>query len=310
MLKVAFAGTPEFAVPTLTALAASHHSLVGVLTQPDRPAGRGRALAPGPVKRSAASLGLAVAQPASLKSEAERSALASWNADVLVVAAYGLILPVAALTLPRLGCINVHASLLPRWRGAAPAQRAILAGDTRTGVTIMRMAAGLDTGPILAQQEVAIGPRATSATLLQTLAQLGARLLVETLDRIDAGTVSPMEQSDTGVTYAPKIGKQEAQLDWRSSAREIDRQVRAFNPWPVAHTLYEGLQLRVWEAEPEAEHNPAAAPGKVLGLVQDRLRVQCGEGSLAIGHLQLAGKRAMSAREFAAGHRLSGMQFG
>jgi methionyl-tRNA formyltransferase len=310
MLKVAFAGTPDFAVPTLTALAASRHCLVGVLTQPDRPAGRGRTLTLGPVRQLTASLGVAVAQPASLKSEAERAALASWQADILVVAAYGLILPVAALDLPRLGCINVHASLLPRWRGAAPVQRAILAGDTCTGVTIMQMAAGLDTGAILAQQSHAMSGRETSAVLARQLAESGAALLIETLDRIEAGTVSPMEQSTAGVTYAAKAGKQEALVDWQRSATEIDRQVRAFNPWPVAHTLYQGLQLRLWEAEPEVERNPAAGPGKVVGLVQDRLRVACGVGSLAISRLQLPGKRAMSARDFAAGHPLSGMQFG
>jgi methionyl-tRNA formyltransferase len=310
MLKVAFAGTPEFAVPTLQALASSRHRLIGVLTQPDRPAGRGRELKPGPVKDFSATLGVPVSQPASLKSEAERAELASWKVDVLVVAAYGLILPVAALILPHRGCINVHASLLPRWRGAAPAQRAILAGDTSTGVTIMQMAAGLDTGPVLAQRSFQMSGRETSAVLLAQLAQLGATLLVETLDRLDAGTVSAVEQPAAGVTYAAKIGKQEAQVDWRRSAREIDRQVRAFNPWPVAQTLYQGQQLRVWEVEPVEDHSPPAAPGEVLALERDRLLVRCGEGSLAIARLQLPGRRVISAREFAAGHRLSGMRFG
>jgi methionyl-tRNA formyltransferase len=310
MLKVAFAGTPEFAVPTLQALAHSRHDLVGVLTQPDRPAGRGRALTPSPVKQLSATLGVPVAQPASLRSEAERAQLASWKADILVVAAYGLILPVAALTLPRLGCINVHASLLPRWRGAAPAQRAILAGDTHTGVTIMQMAAGLDTGPILAQRGFELSGRETSLELLARLAQLGAAVLIETLDPLAAGTVTPAEQSSTGVTYAAKIGKHEAQVDWQRSATEVDRRVRAFNPWPVAQTLYQGQQLRVWDAEPASDHGPGAAPGEVLKLDRDRLLVRCGEGSLAISRLQLPGKRAMSAREFAAGRRLSGMRFG
>src|SRR5580658_7809225 len=221
MLKVAFAGTPEFAVPTLAALAASRHSLIGVLTQPDRPAGRGRTLTPGPVRQFAARLGIPVAQPASLRSEAERAQLASWKADVLVVAAYGLILPVAALTLPRLGCINVHASLLPRWRGAAPVQRAILAGDRTSGVTIMQMAAGLDTGPILARQSFELTGRETSQTLLEGLAQAGAGLLIETLDALEAGTVTPTEQSADGVTYATKLAKQEAQVNWKCSALQI-----------------------------------------------------------------------------------------
>src|SRR5580658_4035066 len=205
MLELAFAGTPEFAVPTLQALADSRHRLVGVLTQPDRPAGRGRELRSSPVKQLALQLGLPVSSPVSLKSEAERAELASWRPDVLIVAAYGLILPVAALELPARGCINVHASLLPRWRGAAPVQRAILAGDECTGATIMQMNAGLDTGPILAQRGFEIGERETTQDVLDRVAQVGAELLIETLDHLEAGTVSSVEQSTDGVTYAAKI---------------------------------------------------------------------------------------------------------
>jgi methionyl-tRNA formyltransferase len=310
MLRVAFAGTPPFAVPTLQALAASPHQLVGVLTQPDRPAGRGRELKSSPVKALAIQLGLPLSQPASLRSEAERADLARWQADVLVVAAYGLILPVAALGLPRLGCINVHASLLPRWRGAAPVQRAILAGDRASGVTIMQMAAGLDTGPILAQQSFELSDRESSQTLLTRLAQTGAGLLVETLTALEAGTVTPAEQSTDGVTYAAKIDKREAQVDWRRGAAEIDRQIRAFNPWPVAQTLFQGQQLRLWEAAPLDSGPPVPLPGQILAWGQDRIVVGCGNGRLAVTRLQPAGKRAMSAAEFAAGRSLDGMRFG
>ncbi|HWW19767.1 MAG TPA: methionyl-tRNA formyltransferase [Steroidobacteraceae bacterium] len=310
MLRVAFAGTPEFAVPTLQALADSHHTLVGVLTQPDRPAGRGRELKRSPVKDLGLRLGLSVSQPAALRDDAQRAELASWQADVLVVAAYGLILPVAALTLPRLGCVNVHASLLPRWRGAAPVQRAILAGDVATGVTIMQMAAGLDTGPILAQSAFDLTGRETSQALLERLSQTGARLLIETLDRLEAGTVTPKEQSSDGVTYAGKLAKQEGQVDWQRSAVEISRQVRAFNPWPIAQTLFQGQQLRLWQAVPASRGGQAGEPGQVLGMDAEQLLVRCGEGSLGVERLQLAGKRAMSAREFASGRALSGMHFG
>lgn len=310
MLRVAFAGTPEFALPSLRALADSSHELVGVLTQPDRPAGRGREVRSSPVKDLSLGLGLPVSQPDALKSDEQRADLASWRADVLVVAAYGLILPVAALTLPRLGCINVHASLLPRWRGAAPVQRAILAGDANSGVTIMQMAAGLDTGPILAQQEVTLSERETSQSLLERLAQSGAGLLIETLRAIERGSVSPMEQSADGVTYAPKLTKQESLVDWQHSAVQISRQVRALNPWPVAHTLFQGQPLRLWEAVASLGDTKLGQPGDVVALDGDQLLVRCGTGLLAVERLQPAGKRAMSAREFSSGRSLGGVRFG
>jgi methionyl-tRNA formyltransferase len=308
MLQVAFAGTPDFAVPTLKALAQSHQ-LVGVLTQPDRPAGRGRELKSSPVKQLARQLAVPVAQPSALKSEPERAALASWRPDVLVVVAYGLLLPSAALSLPRLGCINVHASLLPRWRGAAPIQRAILAGDTQTGVTIMQMAQGLDTGPILRQERIELSGQETAQEVLERLSHLGARLLIETLDTVEAGTVTPKEQSSEGVTYAAKIDKREALIDWQQGAQQIARQIRAFNPWPVAQTLWEGQQLRVWEAR-SAQTPGTAPPGQILGLDQGRLAVQCGQGRLEIGRMQLAGRRPVSAREFTSSRTLTGMRFG
>jgi methionyl-tRNA formyltransferase len=317
MLTVAFAGTPEFAVPVLQAIADSPHRLIGVLTQPDRPAGRGRELRAGPVKLLAQRLGVALAQPATLKSESEQAALRDWAPDVLVVVAYGLILPSSALRIPRLGGINVHASLLPRWRGAAPVQRAILAGDQATGVTIMQMAAGLDTGPMLKARRLELDGTESTQQLLERLAPLGAAALLETLDAIEAGTVSPVEQPADGVTYAAKIQKGEAQIHWGQPAQQLSRQVRAFNPWPVAQTLWEGQQLRVWEATAVEAGIAAGAgaslpdtPGRIIALEQERLLVHCGQGVLALQKLQLAGRRIVTAREFAANRVLAGAQFG
>jgi methionyl-tRNA formyltransferase len=318
MLRVAFAGTPEFAVPTLRALADSPHALVGVLTQPDRPAGRGRELTASPVKRLAQELQLPLSQPATLQNAAARALLASWGVDALVVVAYGLILPPAVLALPRLGCLNVHASLLPRWRGAAPVQRAILAGDAETGITIMQMDAGLDTGPILAQERIPIDPQANSQQLLARLAQLGAALLLATLEQAQVGLLRPRTQPDQGVAYAAKIGKAEARIDWGRPAEDIARQVRAFNPRPVAETRWLGQQLRIWQAH--AVETPAAGeagadaaraqPGEILGLNHEQLMIQCGRGRLALMSLQLAGRRIVTAREFASGRALAGSRLG
>ena len=322
MLRIVFAGTPEFAVPTLRALADSPHALVGVLTQPDRPAGRGRELAGSPVKRLAQELHLPLSQPATLQAPAARALLASWGADALVVVAYGLILPPAVLVLPRLGCLNVHASLLPRWRGAAPVQRAILAGDAATGITIMQMDAGLDTGPLLAQEPMPIDPQASSQQLLARLAQLGAALLLTTLEQAQAGLLLPRPQPDQGVTYAAKISKAEARIDWGGSAEQIARQVRAFNPRPVAETRWLGQQLRVWEAHTVGEAGgaggageagaevAAAQPGDILGLAHEQLMIQCGQGRIALMKLQLAGRRIVTAREFASGRALTGSRLG
>jgi methionyl-tRNA formyltransferase len=316
MLRIAFAGTPDFAVPTLRALAQSHHVLVGVLTQPDRPAGRGRALKDSPVKRLAQQLQLPLSQPNARHDPQLRAALASWAPEALVVVAYGLILPPAVLGLPRLGCFNVHASLLPRWRGAAPIQRAVLAGDCETGVTIMQMEAGLDTGPILAQQRIPIDPGANSRQLHDRLAQLGAALMMATLEQAEAGMLRPQPQADQGVTYAAKIDKAEAQIGWARAAGEIERQIRAFNPRPVAHTLWQGQPLRIWEAQVAQEVAAAETaadppqPGTILDLAHDRLTVQCGQGRLAVTRLQLAGRRIVTAREFESGHALAGSRFG
>jgi methionyl-tRNA formyltransferase len=316
MLRLAFAGTPDFALPTLRALVDSAHTLVGVLTQPDRPAGRGRELKASPVKRLALELKLPLSQPAGLESLEARSALVSWAPDALVVVAYGLILPPGVLALPRLGCINIHASLLPRWRGAAPIQRAILAGDAETGITIMQIETGLDTGPILAQQRIPIEAETNSQQLHDRLAELGAVLLLATLEQAQGGLLRPRTQADQGVTYAAKVGKAEARIEWWRAAGEIERQVRAFNPWPVAETQWQGQQLRLWEARVAGAPRDAAVhadfpqPGNILGLEHDQLMVQCGQGRLALIKLQLAGRRIVTAREFANGQTLAGSRFG
>jgi methionyl-tRNA formyltransferase len=311
MLRIVFAGTPDFALPALDALAASPHRLSGVLTQPDRPAGRGRSLRASAVKRRALELALPIAQPARLASEAERAELGAWRPDLMVVVAYGLLLPPAVLELPRLGCINVHASLLPRWRGAAPIQRAILAGDTGSGVTIMQLDAGLDTGPILAQQAVPVPAGTSSAVLQEQLAHLGAPLLLEVIEALAAGRARPRAQASEGVSYAPKLDKREAQIDWSAPAAHIARQVCACNPRPVAHTQLAGVPLRIWAAR-ALNQSPALheRPGAVLGLEVGSLLVACGEGVLAIETLQSAGRRMLGASDFAHGHELAGLTLG
>ncbi|MGH8253371.1 MAG: methionyl-tRNA formyltransferase [Steroidobacteraceae bacterium] len=317
-MRIAFAGTPEFAVPALDALAASAHSLVGVLTQPDRPAGRGQSLRASAVKQRALELGVPVAQPARLSGDAERAPLVSWRPELLVVVAYGLVLPRAVLGIPRLGCLNIHASLLPRWRGAAPIQRAILAGDAETGVTIMQMDAGLDTGPILAQRALRIEPTATSAALHEVLARQGAELLLDVIATLERGSAVPRAQGLAGVSYAKKLEKREAMIDWSADAPSIARQVRGCNPWPTAQTHLAGQLVKIWQADALAVPNEAlagqadalSAPGSVLGLRDARLLVACGSGALAIEKLQSAGKRIVTAAEFAHGHALDGLKFG
>ena len=309
-LRIAFAGTPQFALPALQALLKSRHQVVGVLTQPDRPAGRGQQMRSSPVKLLALDAQLPLAQPPTLKTPESRAELTQWAADVLVVVAYGLILPPPVLALPRLGCVNIHCSLLPRWRGAAPIQRAILAGDAETGVTIMQLDAGLDTGPMLLERVRPIGSQDTAGDLHDALSELGAAALLEALDGLAAGTLKPRAQPAEGVSYAPKIEKSESPLDWSVSAIHLDRKIRAFNPWPVAETRFAGESLRVLRAriaEPVGAHD---APGTLLGIAEDGLRVACGEGVLAVRELQRAGKRPVSARDFANAVRLAGLRFG
>ena len=309
-LRIAFAGTPPFALPALRALLGSRHRVVGVLTQPDRPAGRGRELRASPVKLLALDAGLPVGQPATLKTPEGRAILHEWSPDLLVVVAYGLILPQAVLDRPRLGCLNIHGSLLPRWRGAAPIQRAILAGDTETGVSIMQMDAGLDTGPVLLERRHPIGMHDTAGDLHDALSELGAAALMEAIDAIDNGTVVMRAQPAEGVTYAAKLEKSEAMIDWNRPAAALDLQVRAFNPWPIAETRFAGEALRILRARVAQPSGGEAAPGTLLGLADDGLRVACGEGVLAVSELQRAGKRPVSARDFANAVRLDGMRLG
>ena len=314
-LRLGFAGTPEFAVPALEALSEAQR-ICGVFTQPDRPSGRGQPLRASPVKTFATLRGFPVYQPATFKSQEMLETLRGLDLDVLVVVAYGLILPPAALQVPRKGCINIHASLLPRWRGAAPIQRAVLAGDSKTGVTIMRMEAGLDTGPMLAFREIEIGAHDTAKTLHDRLARLGAELIVETLHALGSGRVREVPQPAEGVTYAEKIDKAEALIDWQQDAVQVWRRVRAFNPWPIAETRLNGTQLRIWDARmldpavPEqGEPRAGALPGTVLAATHDGVDVACGRGVLRILRLQLAGRKPLFAQEFIKGQRLDGARF-
>ena len=312
-LRVAFAGTPEFARTALQALLGSRHGVAGVFTRPDRPRGRGQRMSASPVKEAALAAGLPVSQPATAQDGAALHELKSWRADVLVVVAYGLILPQPLLDAARLGSVNIHASLLPRWRGAAPIQRAILAGDTQTGITLMRMEAALDAGPILLQRSVPIRATDTSARLHHTLAALGAQTLLEGLDALAEGALPPTPQSQEGVSYAAKIGKSEAAIDWGKSATEVDRQVRAFNPWPVAETRFEDTHLRILAARIYQDAAPqvqGAAPGTVVLMLEDAVVVQCGEGYLGLMQVQRAGRRPITAREFAGGRALLGKRLG
>jgi len=317
VLRVAFAGTPEFALPALAALLA-RHSVVGVLTRPDRPRGRGRKLAASPVKSAALAAHLPLAQPQTLSSPEARAALVDWQPQVLVVVAYGLKLPREVLELPPLGCLNIHASLLPRWRGAAPIQRAILAGDSETGVTIMQMDAGLDTGPVLLQRRLALGASHTSGSLHEALSSLGATALLTALDGLAAG-LTARPQSPEGVTYAPRIEKAEARIDWGRDALEIERQVRAFNPWPVAETALDGEPLRILAAlaEPDAprENNPikgdkSANPGAIIAVHDDFMRVRCGRGCLRVTEVQRPGRQRVTVRDYSHSVALAGRQLG
>jgi methionyl-tRNA formyltransferase len=312
-LRLGVAGTPEFAVPTLQRLALARN-VCAVFTRPDRPAGRGQALQQSPVKRRALALGMAVHQPATFKTPEAANLLRSLQLDLLVVVAYGLILPAAVLQIPRLGCINIHASLLPRWRGAAPIQRSLLAGDSSTGITIMRMEAGLDTGPMLSSRHTDITELDSAGSLHDRLAVIGADLMLETLPGIESATLRATPQPEQGVTYAEKINKAEARIDWSLDATRIWRQVRAFNPWPVAETRYGGQQLRVWEAQLgpdqlQPDGSAAAAAGTVLAASAQGIDVACGQGVLRILRLQLAGRKPLSAGDFLKGLRLDGARF-
>ena len=292
-MRVVFAGTPAFAVPALEALAQAGHQVALVLTQPDRPAGRGQRPTPSPVSLAAGRLGVPVYKPESLKRQEPLQRLHDIGPDVMIVAAYGLILPDAVLQVPREGCLNIHASLLPRWRGAAPIHRAILAGDAATGVCIMRMEAGLDTGPVLLERALPIGPDDTTGSLGEKLARLGAEAVVDAVARLDCLVARP--QDPARVTYAAKVTKAEARIDWARPADEIGRQVRAFNPSPGAEGVLWGIPLKIWEAAPVS--GPRLAPGE-LRHDGGRLVVGCGSGLLEVRILQRPGARRMGAAEF------------
>jgi len=308
-LKIVFAGTPDFSVPSLRALVASEARVVGVYTQPDRPAGRGRRLSASPVKRVALEHGLPVYQPATLKDPTAVAALAALEADLVVVVAYGLLLPSDVLATPGLGCINVHASLLPRWRGAAPIQRALLAGDSETGITIMGMETGLDTGPMYLKRATPIATDETGASLHDRVSQLGAETLMAALPGIGTGRLQPQPQDASQATYAKKITKDEARIDWRLPAIEIERRIRAFNPWPVAETRLDDISLRLWGGFAVGGETQAA-PGAVLTAGRAGIDVATGQGVLRLTRVQPAGKRPMDAADYINARRLDGERFG
>ena len=312
-LRVAFAGTPEFACPALGALCAVHQ-VVGVLTQPDRPQGRGRQLGASPVKSAALARALPLAQPATLKTADGRAALEHWAPEVLIVVAYGLLLPPEVLALPRYGCLNIHASLLPRWRGAAPIERAILAGDAESGISIMQMDAGLDTGPVLLRRRHLLSRGETGGSLHAALATLGAAAILEALTGLEAGTLVAEPQPAEGATYAAKITKAEARIDWDTDAPAIERRVRAFQPRPVAETIFEGRQLRIHAAvvvSNGVEKKPKDAEnGDIVGVSGDLVLVKCATGLLGLARVQLPGRNPVSGREFAQSHPLLGRRLG
>ena len=295
-LRLAFLGTPAFAVPALQALHRAGHEVVAVYTQPPRPAGRGQSTRPSPVHAEALRLGLAVHTPARLRHDlAAHAAFAAFGLDVAVVAAYGLILPAAMLGAPGRGCLNIHASLLPRWRGAAPIQAAILAGDAASGITIMQMEEGLDSGPMLCAEAVPLTADSTGASLHDTLAPLGARLILDALER----QPPPRPQPEAGVTYAPKLSREDGRLDWSQPAAALDRRIRAMHPWPGAFTRLDDQPLKIISAQPGSDLIAAAAPGTVLDR---RLSIACGEGALRVTRLQLAGRAPLDADAFLRGY--------
>jgi methionyl-tRNA formyltransferase len=296
-MKLVFAGTPEFAASALKAVLAAGHRVTLVLTQPDRPAGRGMTLRPSPVKKLAMAAGIALFQPPNLKDPAVQERIRAERAEAMIVAAYGLILPQAVLDFPRFGCLNIHASLLPRWRGAAPIQRALLAGDAESGVCIMRLDAGLDTGPVLRSGRLPVASGETAGSLHDKLAELGARLIVDTLADLPG---LPVPQSAEGVTYAAKIGKAEALLDWRWSAAQLERQVRAFNPFPGAVTALDGMPIKVWRAG--VATGGGVPPGAVVSAGPEGIAVACGAGALLLTELQKAGGRRLSVAQFLSGN--------
>jgi len=314
-MRIVFAGTPRFASDALVALHQAGHEIVAVLTQPDRQSGRGLALSQSPVKQAALARGLTVIQPQSLRdgkpgADEAIATLSGLAPDLMVVAAYGLILPKRVLTLPRYGCLNIHASLLPRWRGAAPIQRAIAAGDAQTGIALMQMEEGLDTGPVWQSVRTAIGPDDTFESLHDRLSQLGAEAIVAFLQDFPPANQTPMSQPEAGVTYAHKIEKKDTVIDWNYAADQIACQIRAFDPSPGAIALWQGSPVKVFQGYPAAEPLKKGLPGQILQADKDALLVACGQGVLKIGALQRAGAKRQGFREFLNGQRVTvGQQF-
>lgn len=313
-LRIIFAGTPEFAAQALAALLKTEHEIVAVYTQPDRPAGRGRKLTPSQVKVLAQEHGIEVRQPEKLKAEEDQAALRDLNADLMVVVAYGLLLPKAVLDAPRLGCINIHASLLPRWRGAAPIQRAIEAGDSETGVTIMQMDVGLDTGDMLSKHSTPIHADDTAQSLHDRLAVIGAEAVVDTIEALAQGQAKPEKQDDSLANYAHKMSKAEAVIDWQRPAIELDRLIRAFNPWPVAQTSLDDKVLRIWQASAidDSGNTSDAAPGTIIALDKQGIDVATGSGLLRLLRVQQPGGKPLAIHELLnARHPLAvGLQLG
>ena len=304
-LRIIFAGTPDFSVPALEALINAGHDVVAVYTQPDRPAGRGRQLKASPIKEVALKNNIHVFQPESLKEKPEQDQIAQLKPDIMIVVAYGLLLPEPVLSIPQFGCLNIHASILPRWRGAAPIQRAILAGDSETGVSIMQMDIGLDTGDVLAVATCAITENETGGSLHDKLAILGTQPLLDVLAQLQSGTVNPVKQDDSQANYAKKLSKEEALIDWGKPAAEIERKIRAFNPWPVAYARMNKENMRIWSAT-IINSNSDKKPGTVLSCNKEGIDVATGKGIMRIEKLQMPGKRAMTASEFVNAHDISG----
>ncbi len=313
-LRIIFAGTPEFSVAPLQTLIDSEHEIIAVYTQPDRPAGRGRKLTASPVKKLAEQENIPVFQPLSLKGEDEQNTIADLEADLMIVVAYGLILPQAVLDAPKMGCLNIHASLLPRWRGAAPIQRAIESGDAQTGVTIMQMDAGLDTGDMLHKVYTDINPDDSAQTLHDRLSTLGCEALMATIEGLIENRITAEKQNEAEVTYAEKLSKDEALINWSEPADRIIRKIQAFNPWPVAFTQFKDKPLRIWQArnlndEEQQSLNSESSPGKVVAVNKDGMFVAAGDKPICIQQLQPAGKKAMNAYDFAQSRNLQGHRF-
>lgn len=307
-MRIIFAGTPVFAVPSLQALIDSEHTVCGVYTQPDRPAGRGQKLSPSPVKQLAQQAGIAVFQPENFKEEGALNILANLNADLMVVVAYGLILPQAVLDTPRLGCINVHGSLLPRWRGAAPIHRAVMAGDAKTGITIMKVARKLDAGDMLYKITCPISNQSTSSELHDLLADMGAQGLIQVINRYAEGDTQGEPQDESLVTYAHKLEKHESLIDWQKPAIELDRQIRGLNPWPVAQTTFKGQALKIWRAE-ICQPDQIIEPGQIQ-VNEHQIEVGTGKGGLRLLEVQLPGGKRIQATDFLNAHPCAGEQLG